>query len=187
MYLNKSLFLVSLISIFFSGCISQKKHVVSKPVEIPVAISIEDVKHGKFDALLEELRYDCDVQVVEDSGTHLQIGFGSTNDFKPHSFELTDETEKKLRCIIPVILNNRDFIVQIVGHSSDSISMPHNRHLSNNRAIVAAELFYKEGIADIYAKGCPQQKLIDEEDTFIDRSINIYIYNNEADVKNPCP
>ena len=189
MHLNKTLFSLMVIIIFFTGCISLKQKVVSKPAEV-VATSIE-IKHGKFDSFLEELKYDCDIHLVEESDTYLQFVFGAQNDFDPHSFKLIAETKKKLKCITPIILNNRNFIVQIVGHANDSISMSHNRHLANNRAIVAAELLYKDGIDDIYAKGCPEKKLmtheIDRYNMFVDSSVSIYVYNKETDVKNPCP
>lgn len=203
MYFKRVLFLITISVVFFSNCIAQNKPVPIKPAEIPV-ITLIDVKHSKFDSFLKKLKENCDVKIVDegdldcnnsilvrDHGTHLKIDFKTKKDFKSHSFKLTNEAKQKLKCIAPLILNSENLLVQIIGHANDSISISHNQHLSNNRAIVAAELFYKEGIDDIYAKGCPEPKVIvdqiDADDSFVDRSINIYIYSNKSDMKNPCP
>ena len=190
MHLNKTLFFLMAIIIFFTGCISLKQKVVSKPAEVVAVASIE-IKHGKFDSFLEELKYDCNIYVIEDNDTYLKIGFNTQKDFSSHTFKLTDEAKKSLKCVIPIVLNNQNLSIQIVGHANDSISMPHNRYLSNNRAIVAAELLYKDGVDNIYAKGCPEKKHffndIAETDISIDSKIYIYIYANERSVKNPCP
>ena len=128
--------------------------------------------------------------MIEDNDTYLKIGFNTQKDFNSHTFKLTDEAQKSLKCVIPIILNYQNLAIQIVGHANDSISIPHNIYLSNNRAIVAAELLYKDGVDNIYAKGCPEKKHffndIAETDIFIDSKIDIYIYANETAVKNPC-
>lgn len=212
MYFNRARFLVVTFAILlFVGC-AQKKQVIVEPVVVPVIEPLEksvaepiNIKHGKFDALLKELVNKCQVVVVDeknldsnttesssDIGTHLKVDFQTDGDFKLHSFKLTKEAKEKLKCIIPLISNNEHyFLVQIVGHASDSISLNYNQYLSDNRAIEAADLFFKEGMDDTFAKGCPEKKEtldgVSEDDIFINRSLDIYIYTNEADIKNPCP
>lgn len=203
MYLKRILFLSVVSIIFFSNSFADEKQTTTEPTKIPVIVPI-DVIYSKFDSFLKALKANCDVKVVDegdrdcnnsilvrDNGRHLKIDFKTKKDFKTHSFRLTNEAKQKLRCIAPLILNNEKLLVQIVGYANDSVSMPHNQYLSHNRAIAAAEYFYDEGVDDIYAKGCPEEKVIvdqiSDDDSFVDRSVNIYIYFSKSDIKNPCP
>ncbi len=203
MFFKRVFLFASIVIIYSCVCSAKIQTEIVKPSKLPTIIPV-DVNYSKFHVLLSALKDHCNITtsqsdvyennssiLVKDHGVYLKIDFRTKKDFKSHSFRLTKEAKEKLKCIAPHILADENAIVQIVGHANDSISMNHNQYLSHNRAISAAELFYTENIKnEILAKGCPEEKVLFDEivvdDSFIDRSIVIYIYNYKLDVQDPC-
>ncbi len=186
MYFKSLIFLI----VLFSGCASEHNQIQLNPTKQVKSLIDNSVSYSEFDYLVKELKYDCDLDGYIDvykADKYIRLDFSSKLNFKTNSYELSDKSKKSLKCIADTILNYNDLTFQLIGHSNDSISIAHNRYLAKNRAIAAASILYAEGVYDLYAKGCPVQKELYDSDLFLDSGLEVYVYHNNFDLKNPCP
>jgi outer membrane protein OmpA-like peptidoglycan-associated protein len=187
----KKLFIIVVISaftIFYTGC-SRKKVDIKKPEKTdvePVGINLY-----KLNNIVSKIKDNCQAKAFKDQNSsifvqryksYIKIDLNEKNDFRNGSYVLTKSSKEKLSCITPIIKDESGFFIVITGHANDTKDKQKNQHLSDNRAISLAELFFNAGIRDeIFAKGCADKKLGENS-----KKINIYIYTDKTKIKNHC-
>ena len=178
--------LLSTTSIIFISCASKKPNPPLSPVIIEekktyileeLTTKLKDICHAKVQ---NEQNQDTNNSIlIQHYETYIKINLDTKGDFKHNSYTLTIEAEDKLNCIIPPIEEEKELSIQIVGYAKAP-----EQHLSDERAISVAELFFNSGIRhEIYAKGCLETK--QEIDTK-KRTLSIYLYPGNQYLKNHC-
>ncbi len=186
--------LLLLTIIIFTACTPKKVEIQTPKIQTPTP----KIKKSKLDILAKEIVENCKSTsekelnnsiIVQLTKKRIKINLNSKNDFTPIDFNLTPKAKKRLECIIPFIKAQSPLTIQIIGHASEQ-NVSKSQHLSDNRAITVAELFYNEGVRDeIFAKGCSDKKIkiiSSESNNSRSQEIEINIYTNKSYLKNGC-
>jgi outer membrane protein OmpA-like peptidoglycan-associated protein len=190
--------------IFYIGC-STKKQIVEPKIKsdekeflaYPAPMGSETYS---LNLLMTKIMDSCQAKAVKDQNNsifvkhyrdYIKIDLNEKSDFRNGSYVLKKEAKEKLKCIASTIKQDNGYFIVVTGHASDNKESQKNQHLSDDRAISLAELFFNEGIRDeIFAKGCsdkkPDTNNVDNYNKLINRRINIFIYANKSNIKNHC-
>ncbi len=190
--------------IFYAGCSTKKQILpqVKKSDEkdflaYPAPLGSETYS---LNLLMTKIMENCQAKATKDQNNsifvkhyknYIKVDLNDKSDFRNGSYVLRKNAKEKLTCIAPIIKEQTGLFIVITGHANDNKDNQKNQHLSDNRAISLAELFFNAGIRDeIFAKGCSDKKSdstnVDKYDTVIDRKIDIYIYANKTNIINHC-
>ncbi len=188
----QKLFLLTFLFIIFgNGCsLKQKPEQVDVQKQQPVVGSDE----YKLNLIINKIKENCQAKEERDQNesifvksydNYIKVDLNNKSDFRNGSYVLTKESKAKLSCISPILKEEKGLFILITGHASDNKEKQENQHLSDNRAISLAELFFNAGIRDeIFAKGCSDKNSDADED--INRKIHIYIYADRSNIVNHC-
>ncbi len=113
--------------------------------------------------------------------------------FAPKSTILTQEAKTYLHNLVPILSKYSEIIIQLIGHAYKESNLKKMQHLSDYRAISAAEILYNEGIKqEILAKGCSNLIPLnpctnkDKNCEQSNRRVDIFIYASKQDVITKC-
>jgi outer membrane protein OmpA-like peptidoglycan-associated protein len=124
----------------------------------------------------------CHIKTKQEKNDSLKVLLDEENNFDRFSDKLSKQSYKKLLCISDILLRNpKQLYIVITGHATESSTPSENQHLSADRAITVAELFYTQGVRDeIFAKGCA------DKNPTTQREIKIFIHEDKSTIKNHC-
>ncbi len=197
-----SLGIIIFFTLFFVSCGVKK---IEKPHVQIYQPPIEN-RDLKIDKLIKLITKNCNAIIqnsqnrdlngsilVQNRKTYLKIDLNTKSDFLPKSQLLTQKSKQRLGCIIPFIKKEDELTILITGHAdnTDNNKIRQKQHLSDNRAITVAELFFNKGIThEIYAKGCgdkkPKMSVIFGDNQSTDRRVEIYIYSGKSHIQDHC-
>ena len=179
---QKLFFLTFIFVAIFNGCSTKGKNQPIKNI------------NNELNLLQNKIIQNCQAKNKKDQNgsifikiknNTLEINLNNKSDFRNGSYVLSQESKEKLYCIIPVVKEKKGLFILITGHANDNKNSRANQHLSDNRAISLAELFFNEGIRDeMFAKGCSDKSSLKTDK--INRQINIYIYTNRSNITSNC-
>ncbi len=126
---------------------------------------------------------------------YLKIYFQNILFFQPQSTILTQEARAYLEEIAVVLQKYPHIIVQLIGHAYKEAKPKKMQHISDYRAISAAEILYSSGLKqEILAKGCADHipiSICDNNNSnktceASNRRVDIFIYSSKEDVITKC-
>ena len=190
-------------TVFYTGCSTKKQiepQIKSDEKDFLVYPAPMGSETYSLNLLMTKIMENCQAKAVKDQNNsifvkhytdYIKIDLNDKIDFRNGSYILTKHAKEKLTCVAPIIKEQKGLFIVVTGHASDNKESQNNQHLSDDRAISLAELFFNEGIRDeIFAKGCsdknPDTNNIDKYNKLINRKVYIYIYTNKSNIKNHC-
>ena len=126
---------------------------------------------------------------------YLKIYFQNILFFQPQSTLLSEEARTYLEQIAPILHKYPQIIIQLIGHSYKEGKPKKMQHISDYRAISAAEILYAAGVKqEILAKGCSDHipiNICDNNNSNTtceasNRRVDIFIYASKHDVITKC-